>query len=68
MWINDDIWTLPAFREWHIHFGDDVSDGALLSVTTAEFISDDGFAISANADFADDVAVAISFSVIFIDV
>ena len=68
MGINNDVGTLTAFREWHIHFGDDVSDGALLSVTTAEFISDDGFAISANADFADDVAVAVSFSVILVDV
>ena len=68
MGIDDDVGTLAIFGEWHIHFWNDVSDGALLSVTTAEFISDDRFTKSANADFANDVSVAVSFHIIFIDV
>ena len=66
--IDDDVGALAAFREWHVHFGDDVSDGALLTVTTAEFISDDGFTKCANADFTDDVSVAVAFHVVSIDV
>ena len=66
--IDDDVGALAAFCEWHIHFWNNVSDGTLLSVTTAEFISDDRFTKGANADFANDVSVAVAFHVVSIDV
>jgi hypothetical protein len=68
VWVDDDVWAHTIDGEWHVTFGDDVTYGTLLPVTRREFVADDWFARSADADFRDTISVAVAVDEILVDV
>ena len=60
MGVNNNIGAHTIDGERHVAFGDDVTYGTLLPVTRREFVTDNGFTGSADADFCDTISVAVA--------
>ena len=68
MRVDDDVGAHTIDGERHVTFGDDVTYGTLLPVTRREFVTDNRFAGSADADFCDTISVAVAVDEVLVDV
>jgi hypothetical protein len=66
--IDDNIGAHTVGGERHVTFGNDITYGSLLPVSRGKFVTDYGFAGSANTDFRDTVSVAIAIDEILVDI